>query len=788
MQATTPAYLTEEGFTSCRKIEVENDPVLFSILTGMLEQTIRCRHLDVARAFRDAFIAKVDAVEPSCGASDKGIADLFCRALEGKLQLKKAEEALNPFNSCDLMQRLFIQGNPNKTWLIERLNNGISVSRDDEVIIPWFSKTFSIEVCIYWLEGDSEYERIEFLSPRHGMKVNIYQRTELDTETGLLYFPDYDEEALEPRYPNCCLPAKLTKEEILCSKENYPRRRSDKAFSSAIRKEQVISSAEDVPEERISATESVRPSVPQTSSLHGPPATGVRSNLDPEPIRSLTEMHIPAAKGREPPELEGFVKFRRIECVEGDPVLFAILNGMLEQTIRCRRLDVANTFREAFLAKVNKSKVEVMKGDQNEYNRVINLFNQALEGRLTLEQARETISEGQLTDVMQALFIKNNPTKIWLIEGLNDGIPVGRDDDVVIPWFCKTFGIEICIYWLEGHSEYDRIEFLSPRHGMIVNIYQRQNEFETETGLLYFPDYNEEALEPRYPNCCQAFQVPRWETKCSSNKSLIPRRSSLSNPHSSSSQPNSFKTSYSREPSTLWYKGEKETIEGILVVEVKLPPQAIARLKRNLQEQGCSPDEATRLINSGPSSSKQLMLQPQLIRTEGGGVVPETGISIAANEEQSENPEAPTPILAGLQEFTSDDRPVERESLGIISVAMGTNPSLSQGVSTISSQPSKPRTIKPQPRLKQVKVEETKTSDPLTRSLPPTRVKIVPKTFCSVCKTGIIGFSYVCSTARCKVCVQCLVRSALPPKTCPGCRHITLRDEDVDILEKFRPN
>jgi hypothetical protein len=179
MQATTPVYLTEEGFTSCRKIEVENDPVLFSILTGMFEQTIRCRHLDVARAFRDAFIAKVDAVEPSCGASVseqfQEIADLLRTALEGKLQLKKVEEALNPFNSCDLMQRLFIQGNPNKTWLIERLNDDIPVSRDDEVIIPWFCKTFGIEVCIYWLKGQSEYERNEFLSPRHGMIVNIYQ-------------------------------------------------------------------------------------------------------------------------------------------------------------------------------------------------------------------------------------------------------------------------------------------------------------------------------------------------------------------------------------------------------------------------------------------------------------------------------------------------------------------------------------------------------------------------------------------------------------------------------------
>jgi hypothetical protein len=92
---------------------------------------------------------------------------------------------------------------------------------------------------------------------------------------------------------------------------------------------------------------------------------------------------------------------------------------------------------------------------------------------------------------MQELFIQDNENKNWLIERLNDGIPVNTDDEVIIPWFCKPIGIEVCIYWLESHSEYERIEFLSPRIGMIINIYQRQNEFETETGLLYFADYDE---------------------------------------------------------------------------------------------------------------------------------------------------------------------------------------------------------------------------------------------------------------------------------------------------------
>jgi hypothetical protein len=480
---------------------------------------------------------------------------------------------------------------------------------------------------------------------------------------------------------------------------------------------------------------------------------------------------------------EGFVQFRRLE-VEEDPVLFSILNGMLEQTIRCRRLDVANTFREAFLAKVKLISSAKPGSQQTDYTRIMGLFNQALEGRLSLEQAREALLDVQSTDVMQALFIQNNPTKSWLIERLFDGIPVCRDDEVVIPWFCKTFGIKICIYWLESHSEYERVEFLSPRIGMIVNIYQRQNELDTEAGLLYFADYDEEAKDPNYPNCCQASNLTRCVTTCSANKSISIRKDT-------STQCIEFQTSRPSKSvrETRNYRGDQETIVGFRVVKVKVPPSAIARLKKNLQEQGSSPEEATRLIYSGPSPSKQ-MLQPQLIRTEGGGVLPKSGKNKAASEEQSEKPAVPTPILAGLQEFTSCDRPVERELLGIISVAMGANPSLSQGVSTISSQPSKPPTNKLQPRPKQVKVEETKTSDPVvTRSHPPARVKLVPtKPSCSACKTVIIGFSYECSTARCKVCVQCLVRSALPHKTCPGCRQITLRDEDVDILKRLRPN
>jgi hypothetical protein len=78
---------------------------------------------------------------------------------------------------------------------------------------------------------------------------------------------------------------------------------------------------------------------------------------------------------------EGFEQFRKIE-VERDSVLFAMLSGLVEQTIRCRRLDVASTFREAFLAKVYKLGAKWVK---YEYNRVIDLFDQALEGRLTLD-------------------------------------------------------------------------------------------------------------------------------------------------------------------------------------------------------------------------------------------------------------------------------------------------------------------------------------------------------------------------------------------------------------------
>jgi hypothetical protein len=81
--------------------------------------------------------------------------------------------------------------------------------------------------------------------------------------------------------------------------------------------------------------------------------------------------------------------------------------------------------------------------------------------------------------------------------------------------------------------------------------------------------------------------------------------------------------------------------------------------------------------------------------------------------------------LAAVEAFTSHNKSFKRESLGISTVSMGTSSPLSQGqpikaFETISYslvQPS--QTMKLQPRLRKVKAQETKTSDPVvTRSLP----------------------------------------------------------------------
>jgi hypothetical protein len=434
---------------------------------------------------------------------------------------------------------------------------------------------------------------------------------------------------------------------------------------------------------------------------------------------------------------EGFRQFRRIQVEGGDPVLFAMLNGLLEQTIRCRSLDVANTFKETFLAKVVQLKGGKAETVQSKYSTIMDLFDQALQGRLTLDQAREALLDVQSTDVMQALFIQDNRTKIWVIERLNDGIPVVRDDEAVIPWFCKTFGIKICIFWLEGQSEYERVEFLSPRVGMIVNIYQSQNEFDIDTGLLYFADYDEEAKDPCYPNCCPASDNLKLVTKCSRDTADL----SHSTPHR--------------------------------LEQVLLPHEQLARSRMR-------PEHANVLREvSEPATSLTDEEKMDYHLAESQKIWRKI-------REQSRHKPRESRTSSSNRDYVSG---VEPQSLSSnpISIGIGSNPSQSQGLHTIDSQPSTSQTIKP--RLVQVKVEETKTLDPVaTRSLPPTRVKLVSKPSCSACKKVIIGFNYQCSTVMCKVCVQCLVMSALPPKTCPGCRQITLSDEAVDILEKFRPN
>jgi hypothetical protein len=50
----------------------------------------------------------------------------------------------------------------------------------------------------------------------------------------------------------------------------------------------------------------------------------------------------------------------------------------------------------------------------------MDLFDQAVKGRLTLVQAREALLDVQSTELMQQLFIQDNAQKKWLIERLND--------------------------------------------------------------------------------------------------------------------------------------------------------------------------------------------------------------------------------------------------------------------------------------------------------------------------------------------------------------------------------
>jgi hypothetical protein len=804
-----------EGFEQFRKIEVERDSVLFAMLSGLVEQTIRCRRLDVANTFREAFLAKVYKLGAKRVKYEYNrVIDLFDQALEGRLTFDQAREALLDVQSTDVMQELFIQDNENKNWLIERLNDGIPVNTDDEVIIPWFCKTFGIEVCIYWLESHSEYERIEFLSPRIGMIVNIYQRqNEFETETGLLYFADYDEEAKEPRYPNCCLASDLSRCVTKCStnKRLIPRRSNPSqlmtvqsnsfqtSYSGALTTPLYKGNKETiegfpvfhirVPSQAIARLKSnlqekgyspdkathliysepsssklmfepqlmrtdrgvvrdsgmnclaaseisyslVQPGKSQTIKLKPLPkqvkaketqsSDPVTKSLPPASVKlipnKLGNMHEALNTTDFLVQCEGFVQLRKIE-LEGDPVLFAMLSGLLEQTIRCRTLDVVWIFRETFFAKVDQLKLGAKRKVQDEYKTVMDLFDQALEGRLTLDQVRVALLDVQSTDVMQQLFIQNNPHKIWLIERLNDGIPVCRDDKGIIPWFCKTFGIEICIYRLESPSEYERVEFLSPRVGMIVNIYQRQNELDTETGLLYFADYDQEALVPCYPNCCQASDVSRCETKCSINKSLIPRRS------------NPYSTPFSLPPKP---PKPKDLSEPTVSLTKSDAPKRV---------------EIERVLNKNREQARLDQMESMTSKQDYA--------SISELHSMSSNPS---------------------------SIGLGTIPSQTQGFSTeLQQSSSQIRNL--QPRLKQVMVQETKTSDPVTRSLPPTRVKkLVPKEVCSSCQTDIIGFAFDCS-AKCKVCVQCLVRSALPAKMCPGCMHNTLNEEVVELVEKLR--
>jgi hypothetical protein len=84
-----------------------------------------------------------------------------------------------------------------------------------------------------------------------------------------------------------------------------------------------------------------------------------------------------------------------------------------------------------------------------------------------------------------------------------------KDDWTILKRFCCIINVELTIYTILSDHEYERVEFCSPKSGIVVDVYQRLTSAGAlELGLLYHGEQvktdNMQALVlTSYPICMQ---------------------------------------------------------------------------------------------------------------------------------------------------------------------------------------------------------------------------------------------------------------------------------------------
>jgi hypothetical protein len=223
---------------------------------------------------------------------------------------------------------------------------------------------------------------------------------------------------------------------------------------------------------------------------------------------------------------ENFTRYENLGC-EPTGLVYAIALGYLKQLCRTRSLQGTNNL----IHQVNW--VTAQTTDAN-LKKFLIWLTELLEGVATgcLKATDPLLRSLELKMLLVRLVVEGVIRQDWLTfdKFMNSGL--GRLDKTLISKIGQFLQAEICIYWIDNHSEYTRFEHLcSSSEGLVVDVYQIGGRDGIETGLLLHRELVQlDSLQVVSTSCFPFVCTPvgehgrMTETACSHSRA-VPRHS-----------------------------------------------------------------------------------------------------------------------------------------------------------------------------------------------------------------------------------------------------------------------
>jgi hypothetical protein len=514
-----------EHLTHFKQVDSEPDALYFALMLGFFEQLNRTKNHTCARLMANKIQALINTTNPTRASYWIWLKEVFEAAVSRSMTVEERSLKLREQSCRRIMKRalrsILAAEFVAKPAVRAHIKQGV-LTKDDHPVLDHFSSMLNVDLTIYTILSDQQYDRTEFSSPRPGIVIDVYQRLHSSgvLETGLLYHEeivkaDNMQDVVITGYPFACYPSLDKVRSVHCDSTFFEPRTS----SIARRPQEVVSPLQEprkqiVEEAKVPvkahhhSDQSEKPRKQIVGEAKVPVKAHHHSDQSEKPRKQIVEeakVHVKEPRHsdqiQEPDRLsslsptdllrvkEAYTHRRPLDNSE-DSLYFALLYGLMEQVVRTRSKNYFKSIESKIALVRRRVDVPTAQGISNIRERLIEAMH-AERPVLTLRANLQEPSYLNYTKVvlkeLLAHVFHNFPE---IVNTILEGRDLTRQSEQIIAKFCEIFNVEVCIYFIYSDAAYDRSEYCSYMdNGLIVNIYQNRGLYELTTGLLYCDRY-----------------------------------------------------------------------------------------------------------------------------------------------------------------------------------------------------------------------------------------------------------------------------------------------------------